>query len=78
MIVKNIKHGTNYRVISPYIINSTNEQNGQKMVSYISTEPDTDKPLYVKEINEFIEKFNRLDGTLFKNINEFLKEFDQW
>ena len=77
MIVKNIKHGTNYRVISPYIINSTNEQNGQKMVSYISTEPDTDKPLYVKEINEFIEKFNRLDGTLFKNINEFLKEFDQ-
>lgn len=41
-------------------INSTNAQNGQCMVMYHSTHKTDDEFGYVREISEFLEKFEKI------------------
>jgi vacuolar-type H+-ATPase subunit E/Vma4 len=53
MIVKHIKTGNLYKVLNDDIINSTNAQDGQKMVLY-SNEKNM---MFVRELKEFWEKF---------------------
>jgi hypothetical protein len=53
---KNKKTGNLYGVLGE-AINSTNAQNGQIMVSYFTLDENVEYKIFVREKNEFLEKF---------------------
>lgn len=52
-LILHIKTGIVYTLISEHVINSTNENDGQRMVLYM----DNFSHMYVREETEFWEKF---------------------
>lgn len=66
-IYTNKKTGKQYRVLST-VINCTNSQDGQEMVLYVK-----DGKMFVREINEFFEKFEETSQT--ENGVEITKEY---
>lgn len=54
---KNNKNGNMYVVIHPDITNCTNANDGQKMVLYNKVDDRYGKEPYVRETNEFLQKF---------------------
>ena len=60
MYVKNKKNKKLYTVLNTNIINCTNEQDGQKMVLYTGSDKEGCLQIFVREINEFFEKFETM------------------
>jgi hypothetical protein len=52
---KNKKNGQLYKIID-FVINCTNEQDGQHMVEYVKVS-NNETQVFVREIKEFCEKF---------------------
>jgi hypothetical protein len=58
---KHKKSGRIYEVVSKKIINATNNVDGQIMVMYIGEKKDgSGKGVFVREFNEFHEKFEKI------------------
>ncbi len=70
MIYKNKKTGNTY-LIGGEVTNTTNEQDGQIMIMYQSTDL-TDDTIFVREKTEFFEKFVVEDDIIYQLKKEVL------